>query len=134
MSKKHNKRELSADAEALRLKVLNVREEILTKIAKKTRSAKYRYLEENGGTDTPEGFISLNTGVVFYSHNSDGNLNEVIVGIHTDDPKIQTDVQGEISIRLLSDVHDLDLINIISELDQQLKNPETIDIVTEDDY
>ena len=80
MSKKHNKRELSAEAEALRLKVLGVSEEILTKLAEKTKSAKYRYLEENGGTDIPEGYISLTNGVVFYSHESDGNLNEVIVG------------------------------------------------------
>ena len=131
---KKNKLELSADAEALRNKVLGIRQEILTNLAEKTKACKYRYLEENGGTDTPEGYISLNSGIVHCSHDSDGNLNEVIVGIHTDEPKIQTDVQGEISIYLLNSVHDLDLIAIISELDQQLEFPENIDIVQPDDY
>ena len=134
MSNKQNKKEYSADAEALRLKVLSVREEILTTLEQKTKAAKYHYFEENGGTDIPEGFISLNNCVVFCSHDSDGNLNEVIVGIHTDEAKIQTDVQGEISTHLLTDVHDLDLINIISELDHQIADPEIIDIVQNDDY
>ena len=131
---KKNKRERSADAEVLRNKVLGIREEILSTIVEKVKSCKYRYLENNGGTDTPEGFISLNNGVVHFSHDSDGNLNEVIVGIHTDKPYIQTDVMGEVSEVLLSDVSDLNLIHIISELDQQLEFPETINIVQEDDY
>lgn len=131
---KKNKRERSADAEVLRNKVLGIRQEILTSLAEKTKACKYRYLEENGGTDTPEGYISLNNGIVYFSHDSDGNLNEVIVGIHTDEQKVQTDVQGEISEYPLDNIHDLDLIAIISELDQQLEFPETIDIVQPDDY
>lgn len=132
--KTKNKRELSADAVELRNKVLGIREEILSTIVEKVKSCKYRYLENNGRADTPEGFISLNNGVVHFSHDSDGNLNEVIVGIHTDKPYIQTDVMGEVSEVLLSDVSDLNLIHIISELDQQLEKPEFIDIVTNDDY
>lgn len=134
MATKKNKRERSPDAELLRKKILSVREEILKQIADKTNSARCRYFEENGGEDIPEGFISLNNGVVFFSHDSDGNLNEVIVGIHTDEQRIQTDVQGEVSEYPLDEVTDLNLIEIISELDHQLANPETIDIVQPDDY
>lgn len=131
---KKNKHERSADAEALRNKVLGLREEILSTIVEKTKSCKYRYLEENGGTDTPEGFISLNNGNIHFSHDSDGNLNEVIVGIHTDKPYVLTDTQGEVSEILFSEVSELNLIDIISELDQQLEDPETIEIVSEDEY
>ncbi len=134
MSKKRNKRVLSADADALQKKLISVKEEILTAIAQKTKAVKYRYVEENGGLDTPEGYISLSNGLVHCCHDSDGNLNEVIVGIHTDKPYVQTDVQGEVSYVLFSNVNDLDLIAIISELDQQLADPETIEIVQEDEH
>jgi len=129
-----NKRELSADAVELRNKVLGIREEILSTLIQKIGLIRLRDAEYNDLAKRREGHISLNNGVVHFSHDSDGNLNEVIVGIHTDKPYIQTDVMGEVSEVLLSDVSDLNLIHIISELDQQLEKPEFIDIVTEDEY
>ena len=129
------KREYSKDAESLRKKVLSVRKEIIDTLHRKIKSVKCRYLEQNGGIDYPEGYISLNNGVVHYSHDSDGNLNEVIVGIHTDRDLIQTDCSGEVTDGIMfNDVHDLNLISIISELDHQNKHPEIVDIVTGEEY
>jgi hypothetical protein len=129
-----DKRELSAKAVELRNKILGIREEILSTIVEKVKQIKYKFLEENSGTDTTEGYISLNNGVIHFSHDSDGNLNEVIVGIHTDKPYVQTDVMGQVNEVLFSEVSDLNLIHIISELDHQLENPEFIDIVDENEY
>lgn len=117
-------------------RIFTLRKDIEKTLEELVSNVKYRYVEKIGKTEvTPEGFIELNKGIVHIMHDSNGNLNEVICGIHTDMKKCQTDCQGEVTDNVwLHNVSNECLVAIIKELEEKIDNPEMIEIQTGDEY
>jgi hypothetical protein len=104
----------------------SLREEVIETLLARREEVKELYVKQTGSEESPEGDIQLTQGFI---HNYiDDQSNEVIGAISTDGELCLLDTGYDSRHIEFRDVSTYGLIYIVEELEDMVKNPETIDI------
>ena len=104
----------------------SLREEVVKTLLARREEVKELYVKQTGSEESPEGDIQLTQGFI---HNYiDDQSNEVIGAISTDGELCLLDTGYDSCHIEFRDVSTYGLIYIVEELEDMVKNPETIDI------
>lgn len=109
-----------------RKEAASLREEVVKTLITRREEVKELYVKETGGEGKAEGNIYLTVGFV---HNYiDDESNEVIGAISTDGELCLLETGRDNRNIQFRDVSTYGLIYIVEELEDMIKNPDTIDI------
>jgi len=104
----------------------SLREEVIETLLARREEVKELYVKQTGGILTPDGDIQL-TDYFIHSY-IDDQSNEVIGAISTDGERCLLDTGYDSRYIVFRDVSTYGLIYLVKELEDMIKNPETIDI------
>lgn len=103
-----------------------LRNETETAFKENLLTVKELYVKETGSEECPTGVIELPT---YYIHQwIDDQTNEVINGIYTEGDSFVLDSGYDVNVISLKDVNIYVLMEIVSDLEDMIGNPGTIDI------
>ena len=102
------------------------REEVVKTLLARREEVKALYVKKTNSDECPEGDIHLTQGFI-YSY-IDDQSNEVIRGISTDGELCLLDTSYDTRHIEFRDVSTYGLIYLVEELEDMIKNPETIEI------
>lgn len=103
-----------------------VRKEILDSYKNTLGELIAAYKKEYGDVDT-DGYISLPTGIILV--NSDDDASTVVLErIHTNGKDVETVKNYDANEMSLEDVSNENIIFIISQIEEMINNPQTIDV------
>lgn len=104
----------------------SLREEVVKTLLALREEVKELYVKQTGSEESPEGDIQLTSG--FIHSYIDDQSNEVIGAISTDGELCLLDTGYDSRHIEFRDVSTYGLIYLVEELEDMIKNPETIDI------
>lgn len=104
----------------------SLREEVVKTLLARREEVKELYVKQTGSEESPEGDIQLTQG--FIHSYIDDQSNEVIDAISTDGELCLLDTGYDTRHIEFRDVSTYGLIYLVEELEDMIKNPETIDI------
>ena len=109
-----------------REEVASIREEVIKTLFARREEVKDLYVKKTDSDECPEGDIHFTQGFI---HNYiDDQSNEVIVAISTDGELCLLDTGYDTRHIEFRDVSTYGLIYLVEELEDMIKNPETIEI------